>query len=248
MEIILSPSPQTTATDISPVRSILGLCRRALFEPTRFFRYDLSSMSVSEALAFGIGNAWAASVLAFFVQTFNTLLTSQLLERWMQKMLSSEEGFDVWGLSATSFLYTSGALLLAPFLFLLRSVLTTVWLYGVSRVLVEEGRGQIEPVTFNNCLRIEAASLTGHWFSVVPIFGGLLSLIVTFVLTVTGVRERFGVSTRRAFAIVIAPYFVLLGLVLLLGVVLIFGATQLPLDELLDLDGLGAALRTSLIH
>ena len=64
----------------------------------------------------------------------------------------------------------------------------------------------------------------------------MLSLIVSFVLTVTGVRERFGVSTRRAFAVVMAPYFILFFLALLLVAALLFGATQIPLEDLFDLD------------
>lgn len=235
MEIILNKDPDTISTATSPVREALELSRRSIFEPTRFYRHDLSRFKLSEALAFGIANAWAAAVLAFFIQTFNTLLTSQLLERWMQRLLASEDGFAIWGMSATSFLYSSGALLLAPFIFLLRSFLTTVWLYFFGRLLIEDRPGVIEPVTFNNAFRIQAASLTGHWFSVVPIFGGFLSFVVSLVLTATGVRERFGISTRRAWAVVLAPYFVLVFLLLILGAVLVFGITQIPLEDMLGM-------------
>lgn len=233
MELTITP-----ATDQGPgaLRSLLELSRRALFEPTRFFRYDLPQLSLSEVLAFGIGNAWAAASIAFFVQTFNTLLTSQLLERWMQKLLASEDGFAIWGLSATGFLYSSGMLLLAPFLYLLKTVLTSVWLYVFARVLIDERPTALEPVTYKNILRIQAAALTGHWFSVVPIFGGLLSFVVSFVLTVTGIRERFGVSTRRAFAVTVAPYLMLVFLVAALALVVVLGVTQLPIDELLDME------------
>lgn len=233
MELTITPA---TNQEPGALRSLLELSRRALFEPTRFFRYDLPQLSVSEVLAFGIGNAWAAASIAFFVQTFNTLLTSQLLERWMQKLLASEDGFAIWGLSATSFLYSSGMLLLAPFLYLLKTVLTSAWLYVFARVLIDVRPSAPDPVTYKNILRIQAAALTGHWFSVVPIFGGLLSFVVSFVLTVTGIRERFGVSTRRAFAVAVAPYLMLVFLAAALALVVIVGVSQLPIDELLDLE------------
>lgn len=235
MEILIIPETSTT-TSASYFRDLLGRCQRALFEPSRFFRYDLPPMKLSEALSFGIGNAWAAAFLAFFVQTFNTLVVGQLLESWMQKMLQAEEGFAIWGLSPTSFLYSSGALLLAPFLFLVRAFLTTVWLYFFARILIEDRADAPEPVTFRGAFRIQAVALTGQWFSVVPIFGGFLSFLVNMILVVTGVRERFGVSTRRALAVVLAPYFVLLALAILLAVLMLFGLTQLPLEELFDLD------------
>jgi|GEM_PF-5040328 len=233
MELTITPA---TSREPGTLRALLELSRRALFEPTRFFRYDLPQLSVSESLAFGIGNAWVAASIAFFVQTFNTLLTSQLLEQWMQRLLASEDGFAIWGLSATSFLYSSGILLLAPFLYLLKTALTSIWLYIFARFLIDHRPGAAEPVTYSNTLRIQAASLTGQWFSVVPIFGGLLAFIVSFVLTVTGIRERFGVSTRRAFAITLAPYLMLVFLVLLLAIMLFVGVSQLPFDELLDLE------------
>jgi hypothetical protein len=240
MEIILSPNPETINTSTSGfLRALFARCQRALFEPARFFRHDLPQMSLSEALAFGIGNAWGASVLAFFVQTINTLLVGQLLERWMQRLVASEEGFALWGLSAQQFLYSSAALLLAPFLLLARTFFVTFWLYLFARLLIEDRPGAPEPVTFRGAFRVQAAVLTGRWFSVVPVFGGFLSFVVCLVLTVTGVRERFGVSTRRAIAVVLAPYFLLFLLALTLAVLLIFGLTQLPFEELLQMEGGG---------
>jgi hypothetical protein len=239
MEIILNPNPETipATTTSAFLRALLGRCQRALFEPARFFRHDLPQMSLSDALAFGIGNAWAAATVAFFVQTFNTLLVGQLLERWMQRLVASEEGFELWGLSANSFLYSSGALLLGPFLFLLRACFVSVWLYLFARLLIEDRPGAPEPVTFKGALRVQAAVLTAQWFSVVPVFGGFLAFVVSLILTVTGVRERFGVSTRRALAVVLAPYFLFFVLLILLAAMLIFGLTQVPWEEMLQMDG-----------
>lgn len=223
-----------TATSERTLRGLLGRVQRALFSPGRFFRHDLPQMSSSEALAFGIGNAWAAEGLAFFVQTFNSLLVSRLLERWMQRMLASEDGFAVWGLTATQFLYSSGAILLGPFLFLLRSVFAATLLYFFARLLIEERPGAPEAVTWKGALRIEAASLTGHWFAVVPFFGGFLAFVVSTILVVTGVRERFGVSTRRATAVVFAPWVLLFFLAMLLALVVLIGITQIPFEEILE--------------
>lgn len=222
-----------TPTNENTFRNLLGRCQRSLFEPGRFYRHDLPRMSLSEALAFGIGNAWAAAFVAFFVQTFNTLVMGKLLERWMQKMLASEEGFAVWGLSAAQFLYSSGALLLGPFLFLLQAFFSSVMLYMFARLLIEDRPGAPEPVTFRGAFRIEAASLTGHWFSVVPFFGGFLAFVVSTVLVITGVRERFGVSTRRATAVVFAPWLMLMMFAMVLALALLVGLTQIPFEELL---------------
>lgn len=223
-----------TPTEEGGIRALLRLCQRVLFEPGRFFRQDLPRLSLSQALAFGIGNAWAAAGIAFFVQTFNTLLMSRFLDRWMQRLMASEDGFAFWGLSATQFLYSSGALLLGPFLFLVRVFFASALLYGFARLLIEERPGAPEPVTFRGAMRIEAASLAGQWFAVVPFFGGLLAFLVSTVLVVTGVRERFGVSTRRAVLVVFAPWVLFLFGAMLLVMALLIGLTQIPYEELLQ--------------
>ncbi|MGZ3719084.1 MAG: hypothetical protein ACXWR1_12125, partial [Bdellovibrionota bacterium] len=60
--------------------------------------------------------------------------------------------------------------------------------------------------------------------------------IVGLVLTVTGVRERFGVSTRRATAVVLAPYLLLFVAAILLSALLVVAVSQLPVQELFDID------------
>jgi hypothetical protein len=218
------------------LRATLRKSARALTQPSRFFRQDLPAMDTPSALAFGIGNAWAASALSFFVQTLNSLLVARLLDRWMQRLVSSEQGFDVWSLSGRGFLYAAGALLLGPFLFLLQAVFFGGWLYLFARLLIEDRPGAPEPVTYQGALRIQASTLVSHWFSIVPVFGGLLAFLAGLVLSVTGVRERFGVSTRRASAVVIAPYLLTAVGVLVLGALFLVALSQLPFQDLFNVD------------
>ncbi len=217
-------------------RTWLGQCFRPLLEPKRFFRVELPQMSFTEALTFGIGSAWAAAVLAFFVQTFNSLILSKLLDRWMQRLVASEEGFAVWGLSANSFLVTAGLLLLAPFFLLLRSYLQGLMLFFFSRLLIEERPDAPERVSLGGAVRIQAAALVSRWFTLVPIFGGFIAFLAGLVLTITGVRERFGVSTRRAAAVVLAPYLLLCVAIFFLVLLMAIAFTQVPLEDLLAID------------
>ncbi len=231
-----------TGTNESPLRALLGRCQRILFDPSRFFRFDFPGMNLSESLAFGIGNAWASAGIAFFVQTFNSLVLSRLLERWMQRLLASESGFELWGLTANQFLFSSGALLLAPFLFLFRAFFASLLVYLFARLLIEDRPGAPEQVNFRSVFKIEATSLAGNWFAVVPVFGGFLSFVVSMILVVTGVRERFGVSTRRATAVVLAPWMFLFFAALLFVLAVMIGISQIPVEDLLreiDINDLG---------
>lgn len=241
MDTVIELSPPNT-NEAWSIRSLLSRSFRPLLEPTRFFRTEFPQMSFTEALTFGISNAWVAAVLAFFVQTFNSLVLSQLLDRWMQRLVASEEGFAVWGLSAKSFLVTAGLLLLAPFFLLLRTYVQGGLLYLFSRLLIEDHSSAPERVTYQGTVKIQAATLVARWFMLVPIFGWIISFIAGLVLSVAGVRERFGVSNRRAMAVVLAPYILLCIAIFFLVLIAIFAFSQLPLEELLDIDELSGLL------
>lgn len=231
METVLSLN--TAIPEPLSAGSILRRVGRALTAPSRFYRFDYPSFGKGGLLAFGIGNAWAAAALAFFVQTLNTLLLSRLAESWMQKTLSSEEGFAIWDLSPHAFLWEAALLLLAPFFLLGQALLCALWTWLFARLLIEDSETAPERVTFAAALRIQATAMLSNWYGIVPVFGGLLAFIAGIVLTVTGVRERFGVSTRRAVAVVVSPYLVAVCLGLLALMLLVMLAVQLPVGDLL---------------
>lgn len=219
-----------------PIRRFFARTGRALLDPARFFREDFPRMDTADALAFGLANAWVASVLSFFWNTMNSLLLVRLFERWVQRLLASDEAFSFLSKDGESFLWAAGALVLAPFLLLTRAFLASVLLFLFARLLVSEEQRGPEPVSYVAALRIQGVALTGQWFSLVPLFGGILALIVGFLLAVTGVRERFGTSTRRAVAVVAAPYLLFFLALLATGTILLVALFQLPLHELLEFE------------
>lgn len=227
-----------TGTPTSPLRAFFSTLGHALLHPTRFFREDLPRFNTSEALAFGIGNAWVASAVAFFFQTFNTLVLTQIFEKWVQRLLASEDAFRLLEYSGKSFVWDAGALVLAPFIFLLQAVMGTSVLYLFARLFVEDDPAAPESVTFSSCLRIKASSYVGQWYSIVPFFGPALAFVVGLVLLITGVRERFQVSTRRAAVVVLAPYILIFLAFLAISALVLLALSQFPLQELLDLDAL----------
>jgi hypothetical protein len=223
----------------NPLRTWARRSARVLMEPARFFRVDYPALDTPTIVALGVGNAWLASVAAFFVQTINSFLVAHFLDRWMQRIVASEDGLSVWGLSPKGFLFTSGVTLLGPFFFVFEALLGAFGLYLFSRLLIEDRDGAPEPVTYTAALRIRSTALVAEWYSLVPVFGGVLSAVATLVLLVTGVRERFGVSTRRASAVVLAPYFLALVVVLFFAAFTMLLLTQVPLQDLLDTESLG---------
>lgn len=228
---------------IIPIESKEGILRRyfsragrLLLEPSRFFRTELNSLDWPEALSFGLIGAWASSCIAFFWETLNSFFLVNFFEKWIQDYFASEEGLSFISSDPQSFVWAAGLVLLTPFLVLLRLLFTSASIYVMARILVEPRPEAPEQVSYSGITRILGVSLTGSWFAVVPIFGGLLSLISRFILTVTGLKERYAISTRRSMMIVLGPWLLLMGLTLILVIIFVALLSQMPLQDLLDLD------------
>jgi hypothetical protein len=225
-----------TSAEIGPVKIFLRRLGHLFLDPVRFFHEDFPRLEGNSAWAFGITNAWLASICAFIVSTFNSFFLARLFESWVQRLLVSEEGFSFLALNEKTFLWTAGALLAAPFFLLLRIFLGGLVVYVFTRLLVEEQNGGPDRVSLSAVMRLQAVALSGRWFSVVPVFGGVLGFLVSLILLVTGIRERFAVSNRRAAAIVLAPYALLLLIAVMVGIVFLVALAQLPATELFDMD------------
>lgn len=222
----------TTPTE-RPIRTYLGRVKSILLSPGRFFREDFPSFSLSDSLAFGLVSGWLAAGFAFALETLNSLLLVSLFERWVQKMFASEEGFSFLGLDGSSFIWSAGFLLVAPFFYLLRIFYGAAVLYVFARLFIDE---EGEPVTYRSLAAIRACAFTGQWLAVVPIFGFFLAFVANVALLVAGIRERYRVSTRRAAVVVLAPYFLLAFAVFLLAVFFLLLLSQLPFQELMGLE------------
>lgn len=228
-----------TSTSPGPVRQFWRRTWMLFLHPKAFFREEFPSMGGAEAATFGLTNAWLAALVSFFVSTLSSLFLAVLFERWVQNLLASDEGFGILGTNPRAFVMTAGMLLLAPFIVLARVFFGGVVVYLFTRLLVEDDGAGEEPIRFSAILKLEAVCQSARWFSVVPVFGGVLAFIVNIILLVTGIRERFALSTRRSCAIVLAPYLLLFFFSLLLLGFFVFALAQMPLHELLAVDSQG---------
>ncbi len=230
--IIPMETTPTTGTSTNIVRKYFSTVSKVLLSPSHFFREDHSGYRLSEAIVFGLVGSWVASAIAFALETMNSLFVTRLFERWVQRMMASEQGFSLLSMDSQSFLWSAGILVLDPFFMLLRLLLGTVSLYLFCRLLIEDDPNAREPVTFSGIMKIQAIALTSQWFLVVPFFGGFLAYFAQLVLMVIGVRERYQVSTRRALATVFAPYLLIFVAVVLFLIILGFALASLPYEEL----------------
>lgn len=235
MDTLIEVDPETGAlSEKNPIRVFLDRSGKILFEPSKFFREDLSQMGLNETATFGLVSAWLATLVSFLWETVNALVLAGIFEKWVQRLLSSDESFSLLSSSGESFLWSAGLLLLLPFMLLARIVFTSFAMLIFAKLLISEDTNALDEVNYKNVLRIQAASLSSKWFLVVPFFGGLLSYIAYLIFAVTGIRERFGVSTRRAASVVLAPYLVVCLMLLVFILLGIYAVSQLPFEEMLQ--------------
>jgi hypothetical protein len=229
--IPMENTPDTPTKSISRYFSLIG---KVLLSPSHFFRENHSGFSLSDAITFGLVSSWVASCIAFAMHTMNSLFLTKVFERWVQRIMASEEGFSLLSMNSENFLWSAGVLVLDPFMVLLRIFFGTISLYLFTRLLIEDDPLAREPVTFKGLMKIQAIAFTSQWFLVVPIFGGLLAYVAHLILMVVGIRERYNVSTRRALATVMAPYVLLFVAAVLFLIILGFAVASLPFEELFD--------------
>jgi hypothetical protein len=237
MDTTIPTETISTESSVANEGVLAGFFRKLnllLFRPAQFFRQELAQVSLSSLLAFGILNAWLASMIAFYFSTFHSLLMGQLMEKWMTSILAEDSGFGLFFPEPKNFLWQAGFLLLAPFLLLIQAYMGAFYLYIFGRALITAPDGG--KVQYQEVLRVQAAALVSHWFRVVPLFGPVLAFVAHFVYCMAGLRETYRISSRRAFAVVAAPYLMLMILGFVLAVIAAFALSQMPWAELLEFD------------
>lgn len=217
--------------DKGPIRSYFDDAGRLLLEPSRFFRTRFASFSLSEAMCFGLVGIWLSSLISFFWDSMNSVLFRQLVSEWVRKIVPENTPF--LEASRESYVMQAGWVLLAPFWGALKLLFSGLLLFFFGKLLISGKKEGHENVGVQNAMKIAALASVGTWFSVVPLFGDLLSMVAVIILTVIGVREVYGISTRRAAAVVLAPQ-ALFFLLLFFAVIFIFIALlATPWDEIM---------------
>lgn len=228
MDMII-PISAARAAGKHPFKEYMDRVGSLLLDPKKFFREDYIHFKCSDAVAFGLIAAWISAFISFLWSTLSAVLLSSLFEKFIY--LPAEEGVALLGADDRSFLFSAGLILLSPFLFLFQLVFSSLAIYFFTKLFT--GKSSRTEISYLNIMSILGVSMNGAWFGVIPIFGGILSFFATMILTITGLRECFGISTRRAVAIVLAPYLVLLFMLLFFGLAFLFMLTQIPYQDLI---------------
>lgn len=231
----------TSINEISPLhyfQKYFQTSKEILLEPTYFFRTHFALFDLNKALCFGLVSLWLSAAVGFIWDSLNQLFIVRFFERWMQDILLQDEAISFLDFGGKNFLAAAGYVLLNPFLSLIGMAFTATVLFTLAKLFIPVHTDVREKISFSTTMRILAFASTGSWFMIVPFFGGLLSFFAIAILTVIGVRESYGVSTRRSAFIVFLPHILFVCFAMLLLFIAIVGVisfASLPWDIMADL-------------
>lgn len=205
--------------------------RDIILRPSQFFSTHASQLiskdGLSSALAFAVIVQWLASFFnfiwrsaigAFFQQRMGDLF--QIANDVMETGPAVTQGLDQIRGRAIEFLFGAGAIVLAPFMTLIKLSVVALFVHAAVRFFTKETEGR--PHSYGTTLKILSYASAPWILCVIPGFGMLLAWILAFTAAVIGVREVYRTTTTRAAFAVAFPELLLLSLVFFVAVIALF--------------------------
>lgn len=112
-----------------------------------------------------------------------------------------------------SWFWGAGPVIADPFLTLIGVLFTSFFVFVGAKLLVPSGKRGVS-ATFDSALRIVCYGMTPSLLAALPLFGTLLSMLCTALVTIVGAREVYRVSTPRAVGIALFPKLLFLGVLM----------------------------------
>lgn len=217
MELIEGSAGETNQSIWQPVAGYVARCKDIMTEPTAFFRsLRTYTAPLSHVLPFGLVTLWLATLINFVWSLTTNLFFAKVAQQ------ISEDFYGGEAVTATSMfgkevVFAAGSVVASPFLGIISLFFSALVLNLLGRWVMP--KRHFFSYSLRNIMLILNYAMVGMWFSVVPIFGGLLSFVAVQVYTIIGFRECFHISTRRASFVVLLPYILSLATLMLLGLI-----------------------------
>ena len=179
-------------------------------------------------------------MISFIWDSLNQVFIVRFFEHWIQDILLQEESISFLQFGGKSFIMAAGYVLLNPFSSLFGLALSSFLLFTLAKLFIPMQERAREKIQYSTIMKILAFASTGAWLVIVPFFGGILSFIAISLLTVIGVRECYGSSTRRSAFVVFLPHILLIVfamMLLFLAVVGFVSMMNLPWDSIAEMQG-----------
>ena len=207
------------------------MLRDIILRPAQFFSTHASQIvskdGLSSALAFAvivqwIGSffnfIWSSTIGALFQQRMGDLF--QIANDVMETGPAVTEGLEQIRSRAIEFLFGAGAIVLAPFMTLIKLSVIALFVHAAVRFFIKETDKR--PQSYTATLKILSYASAPWILCIIPGFGMLLAWALSFSAATIGIREVYRTKTARAALAVAFPELLLLSLLFFVAVIALF--------------------------
>jgi hypothetical protein len=208
------------------IQSFVKKLNQLILSPTDFFQQNrrslISKSGVSTAISFALIVGWISSLVSFiwtsllgtfFEGKFRSLLhiSSEVVEPSLkigQGMVDELRG------KIYDYLFGAGSILLSPFLILIKLAVTAFIIHIAVRLFVEK-KDDVDP-KYSSTLKILCYSTAPSILNIIPGIGFVLSLFLSFIVSMVGLKETYKTTSIRAFFVLIFPNLIFIGILFLI--------------------------------
>ncbi len=213
---------------MSIIRNYFSDVWQILTRPSSFFDRMPTRGNVSWPLAFALVTHWVGVSFEFI---WNAVFVRSGTYRFFQSILQFSQNYrnssdiDYAGRSAefvqmkdrmTEWLLGAGPIVIDPFLTLVSVLFTSFLVYLGARILVSPGKeGHPAEITYESALRIICFGMTPAILASIPLIGGMLASFGVIIVTITGAKRVYRISTNRAILVALFPKVLLFGIIVM---------------------------------
>jgi ribosomal protein L37E len=219
-ENALSPEKSTSAS-FELIGQFWVTVRDVIFSPSRFFSRHtpmlLSEGSVSSALAFAVIIQWLSAFFNFLWRsTAGIMLESRVEDLFkivgdvVERQSGPSYNLDQFREAMVEFFFGAGAIVITPFLSLIKLVIFSGLVHIAVRFVMNEAQGR--PHRYSTTLKVLAFASAPWILCILPGFGFILAIVLSFICAVIGLREVYQSTTFRSAVAVVFPEWIVLAL------------------------------------
>lgn len=232
-------SPAPTFSSSSGLDWIRGYGQElwsVLTRPSDFFRQMPIQGGLTRPLTFALITHWIGTALAHLWKSAIGGAFSQHLKDLLRVAsdLSDADPFartqvlNSFHDQVMPWIAGTGSVLLDPFITLFSILFLSLFVFIGARILVPLGReGTPHEIPYESAVRIICYSTAPSIFSAIPIFGPLLSTLLSVVISIIGAKRVYRVDSFRAAIIALFPNLLLFGIILMGLAAVIFLAVKI---------------------
>jgi len=207
-------SPIHPETETNPISQYVQTLWSLLSKPTHFFRGLPLRPGIVWPLLFAVLTHWLGSGLSYLWKVcLGQMIEGRLADFFVaaHKLADIEDELPADTLKQLkdhflTWVWGVGSVIVDPFFTVAKVLLTSIFIWVAARIFGDLRRSDAnERYAFESAVAVSSFAMAPAVLNGIPIVGGIVASLFTFIITFIGVREIYRVSSGRSLLIVLFP-------------------------------------------